>query len=157
MSTEETIRKIQELVKDIQLPERECDHIKIQEGKAIAHYEVLLSTFIESRNELDKQMLTISVATLGVLISIANRPEEINILIKGAIVISSILLLINIIILLYLNSLNSDYAAQEIEQNEIEVAHLNAKMIKWDFVAKILFAFGLTATTFTLLVQLTIK
>lgn len=40
------------------------------EGKNIAHYSILLSTWIETKMERDKTLVTLSAAAIGLLVTI---------------------------------------------------------------------------------------
>ena len=50
--------------------EKEKRELRELEGKNIAHYQTLLSAWIETRMEQDKMMITISAAAIGLLVTI---------------------------------------------------------------------------------------
>ncbi len=50
--------------------ERQKRELRELEGKNIAHYQTLLSTWIETRMEQDKMVITLSAAAIGLLVTI---------------------------------------------------------------------------------------
>ena len=113
--------------------------------KNVAYYQVMFNAFIETRNEIDKQMLTISVAALGFLLGLSEK------LISGCftrflLATSSLVFLAAILWILNIFSLNARYIEKELRSEAESAADVAKTLEKRDQVAKCLFGFALILT-----------
>ena len=106
--------------------------------KHVAFYQTMLSAFIETRNEFDKQLLTLSVAALGFLLSSSDKLIS-NSLSLFMLALSSLLYLATIIGLLRILTLNAKYIEKELRSDAEAAGEVtktldqNDKLVRWAF------------------------
>lgn len=106
--------------------------------KNVAFYQTMLGAFIESRNEFDKQLLTISVAALGFILNFHEKmiSSKLSLLLFA---LAALLYLIAITGLLAILTLNAKYIEKELKSdstaaNEItKTLDQNDLLVRWAF------------------------
>lgn len=119
----------------------------IAKEKSLVFYTVCVENYFESRSEFDKQLITLSTASLGFLLGIKELKEA-----SFALWISSSLLfLFTIVLLIIVFKLNSKYITHVISGEE-EGASQKTILLHWmkvlDFVAPIAFVLGLLGAVY---------
>lgn len=121
--------------------------------KNVAFYQAMLGAFIESRNEFDKQLLTISVAALGFLLSSSEKLIS-NSFSLFILVLSALLYLATIIGLLRILTLNARYIEKELKSDAEAAGEVtktldqNDKLVRWSFGT----ALALTVVLFLIII-----
>lgn len=117
---------------------REARMLRELEGKNIAHYQTLLGAWIETRMERDRTLITLSTGAIGLLITI---------LITAGIAVwweiwlyaAALVAFVGAIgALLYVYKRNSDLIEAEIRGE----GHRAPNLLKFDFIAAVLFVIG---------------
>lgn len=152
---DELAKKIDEIHDSIKSSQQESldSKVETETPKQVAHYQVILTAFIESRNDLDRQMLTISVAGLGSILAIFNTKDP-SCFIKVGIIASSLLFLVNIFVLLRISSFNSDYLEAELAEADDLIKRLSRKMMLLDAASKLLFRSAIALFAITMIIDL---
>ena len=102
--------------------------------KNVAYYSVMFSAFIESRNEVDRQILTLSVACIGGLL--AFRDKIIGTCIGLVLtIIALICFVVTIGVVLFIFDKNSKYINRELRGDSEEAGKISQELKKYDRVA----------------------
>ena len=110
-------------------------HLKELQGRNVAHYQVLLTGWIQTRMELDKTFVTFSSAGIGLLVTLAVVYGVRNEYEFAAVVLGLLTFLLCIMTCLILYKLNSAVLAAEITNNSVSRPKLKA----YDILAQVSF------------------
>lgn len=121
--------------------------------KNVAYYQTMLGAFIESRNEFDKQLLTISVAALGFLLSSSTKLIT-NSFSLVLFVLSALLFLGTIVGLLRILTLNARYIEKELKSDAEAASEVTKTLEQNDKLVRCSFgvALGLTVVLFLMII-----
>ena|GEM_PF-5467138 len=121
----------------------------------IAYYSVMLSAFIEGRNEFDKQMLTISMAAIGLLITIYEKfvtnSAWSKLLFGGSLLAFGA----NILVILFIFKKNPAYIAHELKGEHNEASKTTKDLAKYDSLAHCSFGVALILVLLTAAFKIT--
>lgn len=116
-----------------------------QSNKSVAYYQALISAFMESRMELDRQMITISVAALGFLLTFSEK----LIFNSGMITLLLITLFLftgTTLYLLFIFSKNSALSIAVINEKDEEAKKLEVELGVHDKNIRVIFGAGIICT-----------
>lgn len=111
--------------------------------KNVAYYQEMLAAFIDSRNEIDKQLITISVAALGFLWSFSDKVIA-GCFSKFLLATAVGLFLSTVILLLFVFSHNSRYIEKQLRSESAEAANIARVLARNDLAARWCFGIALT-------------
>lgn len=148
---EEQKKALQEIIDEkVRANKQKEENKAIQDGKEIEWYAALVNANFETRFELDRQLLTIASAAIGVLVSfmndIINFPLFILWLTSGLAFLSTIVLALNIF-------KNNKFLLEAIINGQ-ETSLLDNSLKNKDIVMKCCFIFGVISLFFTAILQL---
>jgi len=107
--------------------------------KELAFYNASVNAWYATRMEKDKSLLTLSVAAIGLLITLITRLESVIVWIAALAIISFIACVISIILIFDKNSTHIEEIINEVE-NPIKLNNLD-RIAKYSFILGIILSF----------------
>jgi len=107
--------------------------------KELAFYSASLSAWYTTRMEKDKSLLTLSVAAIGLLITLITRLEDIKVWVAALAILSFLVCAITIIIIFEKNATHIEDILNEVE-NPIKLAVLD-NTAKYSFILGLILSF----------------
>ena len=112
--------------------------------KNVVYYQVMLEAYIESRNEIDRQLLILSTAAIGLLLAFSDKVN--TCLSKVLLLIAAVLFLVTILVILRIFHLNAEIIKHELKSNNDLVQRVSDRMDCLDKMVKVLFSIGVVST-----------
>lgn len=122
----------------------EPDQIKLHElsQKKVAFYQTMLAAFIETKNNFDKQVLTISVTAIGFLLGMSEKLIS-GYYSKTLLTFSTVLFLVSTLGLLRVFTLNSKYIEEQIRSESEKAEQTTKSLDQYDLIIKCAFGFAI--------------
>ncbi|KGJ89514.1 hypothetical protein [Colwellia psychrerythraea] len=118
--------------------EKRIRELKELEGKNIAHYSVMMSTFISSRIDANKAIFTFSSAGIGLLVTLISEPNStISVVLFSSAILAFVIAVIST---LFIYIAHTNAIESYIRNEGSHKRDLNLK--EWVYVNYIAFSFG---------------